>query len=201
MVSKNKSNINPTALIIVVLVFTSLYAVLRYNIFSDILWSDFPLFILNKILSFSAVILLSLAIIFRKKEDSYACKKVLKYSKVLILTHFILSFIIFTSFYYPKFFIEGKINLVGQFSILAGIAALFQMNNLRYYKLSRLEKSISFFRRNGFEFLLIFLSLHLIVMGYSGWLKIDDWPGVLPPISLLSFIVILIPFIIKRKSF
>lgn len=200
MVSKNNPSINSTALTVAVLIFATLYAVIRYNIYSEVPWNEFPLYVLNKIISFSAIILLSFTIIFRKRENPSFCKKVLKYSKALILIHVLVSLIIFSSSYYPKLFEADKVNLIGQFTILAGIASLFQLNNLRYYKLSRIEKSISILKRNGSEFLLIVLSLHLIIMGFSGWIKTHNWPGGLPPISLLSFIVVLIPFFIKRRT-
>ena len=42
----------------------------------------------------------------------------------------------------------------------------------------------------------LFLAGHLLVMGYSGWLPISGWPGWMPPITLISFICVLLSLIL-----
>ena len=46
---------------------------------------------------------------------------------------------------------------------------------------------------------LMLVAAHVAVMGFSGWLKPADWPGHLPPISLVAFIAALIPLLIKLR--
>ncbi len=38
---------------------------------------------------------------------------------------------------------------------------------------------------------------HVLVMGLSGWLAPQGWPGFLPPISLVAFIAAVIPLLVK----
>jgi len=62
-------------IIIIVILFTAVYATLRYHIFKGVEWSHFPLFIMNKILAFSGFILLvaSLALepLYRKQDEAW----------------------------------------------------------------------------------------------------------------------------------
>lgn len=44
---------------------------------------------------------------------------------------------------------------------------------------------------------LLFTALHVFFMGYTTWLDVSSWPGYLPPITLLSF-VIGIGFVVSR---
>ena len=46
---------------------------------------------------------------------------------------------------------------------------------------------------------LIFVVVHLVVMGVEGWLAPAGWNGGLPPISLVAIIGALIPLLVKGK--
>jgi len=39
--------------------------------------------------------------------------------------------------------------------------------------------------------------LHVAIMGYSNWFKVDTWPGYLPPITLIGFVIAAIPLYFK----
>ena len=41
--------------------------------------------------------------------------------------------------------------------------------------------------------------VHLVVLGYKGWLAPRGWQAGLPPISLLAVTAALIPLFVKRK--
>ncbi len=49
-------------IISIAIVFTAVYAILRYNIFKGVEWTHFPLYIMNKILAFSGFLLLVLSL-------------------------------------------------------------------------------------------------------------------------------------------
>jgi hypothetical protein len=43
------------------------------------------------------------------------------------------------------------------------------------------------------------VAVHLVALGFKGWLKPQAWPGWLPSISLLAFVAAVIPLIVRRK--
>ena len=55
----NNSNISSGKIIANTVTISLIYVVLRYHIFGEVLWKDFPFFILNKGISLSAFILLT----------------------------------------------------------------------------------------------------------------------------------------------
>jgi DMSO/TMAO reductase YedYZ heme-binding membrane subunit len=46
---------------------------------------------------------------------------------------------------------------------------------------------------------LILVAVHLVVLGFKGWLKPQAWPAGMPSISLLAFIAAMVPLIVRRK--
>ena len=40
---------------------------------------------------------------------------------------------------------------------------------------------------------------HLFVMGYDGWLQVQKWNGGLPPITLLSFLLVVAGFAVFMR--
>lgn len=196
---RKENSKDTNSIVIVVLLLTTIYAIFRYNIFNHVPWSDLPLYVGNKIISFSSIVLLSLALINRKRENTSVCKYLLKTSKAMIFMHVVISLLIINGTFYPKFFDAEKLNLIGQSSMLAGVFALFQLTNMKLFKHSGISKTFGMVQKNGFELLLILIALHLLIMGYSGWFDFSKWPGGMPPISLLSFILCILPFFLKQK--
>ena len=47
---------------------------------------------------------------------------------------------------------------------------------------------------------LILVAVHLVVLGLKGWLTPEKWPAGLIPISLVAFVVAVIPLVVKRKT-
>ena len=41
--------------------------------------------------------------------------------------------------------------------------------------------------------------VHLVVLGWKGWLAPEGWHGGLPPISLIAAVAALVPLLVKRK--
>ena len=191
---------NTATYVILIFLFTLIYSIVRYNIFKDVPWSDLPLYVMNKALSFAAIIYITTYLILEKKDHHELGTKIRKYATNLVFIHLTISLIILTPSYYQKFFDGERFNLIGQLSLLAGVVALGLMNSLRFTKKINPKESTSYFRKYGTELLLLLISLHLFIMGYQGWLTPCNWPGGLPPITLLAFIVSIIPLFIKKKE-
>ncbi|NOX67249.1 MAG: hypothetical protein GXO85_15990 [Chlorobi bacterium] len=191
---------NTITYIILVLLFTLSYSIVRYNIFKDVPWTDLPLYVVNKAISFAAIIYVAAYLILEKKDYHELSNKMRKYATNLIYIHLTISLILLTPSYYQKFFDGTKMNLTGQISLLSGVLALGLLNSLRFTKKLGAKVSLSFFKKHGAEILLFLIAIHLFAMGFKGWLTPGNWPGEMPPISLLSFITAVIPFFIKKNA-
>ncbi len=191
---------NTIIIVVSIFLFALLYSIVRYNIFKDVPWTDIPLYVMNKALAFAAIIYVAIYIILEKRDHHELSTKIRKYATNLVYTHLTISLIILTPSYYQKFFDGMKFNLIGQLSLLTGVLALGLMNSLRFAKTLNSKSSASFIRKFGAEILLFLISLHLFIMGFKGWLTPGSWPGGMPPITLLAFIVSLVPLFVKKKE-
>ena len=109
------------------------YAVLRYHIVGPVPWKDFPLLILNKGISLSAFILLTLNFGFgplnnlgaKMPEGWLNARKALGMSGfLLVLIHALMSFMLFKPEVYGKFFEpNGTLTLLAGLSMLGGVLA------------------------------------------------------------------------------
>ncbi len=178
------------------------YALIRYIIAGPVAWSDAPLFVLNKGFAFTAIVLFSLNMSLTSLQERFPSSSFLRRidrkiwtaaGLTLIILHTLTAFILFNPEYFGEFFATGKrLSLSGSFSLLGGVvsftALLYsQITGLlsrvdgkaeKTFVLSRIFTRISIF----------FLSVHLICMGYAGWLNPGSWHAHLPPVSLLSFL-------------
>jgi hypothetical protein len=193
-------------IIITVVIFATLYAVLRYHVFKGVEWSHFPLLIMNKILSFAGFILLVASLagetVYRKQGAGwFATRKFLgRTGLVLIIIHIILSFLLFRPAVYDKFFAaDGTLNAMGEWSMLMGtlgIAAYLIMHNT----FSKPEEGNGFQKMvmsQAFGITALTLSaLHVAIMGFEGWLTPREWHGGMPSITLVSVAVFGIGMII-----
>ncbi len=100
-------------LIVIVLLFSLLYSVIRYHIAGGVPWEELPFFIMNKAISLNGIILLILTFTIGplKNMDVKVGNKWMKARKALgmagfisIFIHMIMSLMLFSPAYYAKFF-------------------------------------------------------------------------------------------------
>jgi len=179
--------------VLLILLFTALYAVTRYVFFGNVPIIQIPVYILNKSLSMASSIYLLLAAWNHLKGKSESVKRWGMASWHVALLHILLSLAVFSGDYFPKFFGNGKMNLTGELTVLFGVLAFYCYWLLRKFK-SDLTKIRSLQCYSA-----LFIGAHLLVMGFVGWLEPSQWYGGLPPISLLCFIASLISMIFFLK--
>jgi hypothetical protein len=180
------------------------YAIIRYQIFGSVPWRELPLYIINKALSLSALLLLLLALSLKALEkrgwgiaisllESRAT--LAKSGFLLLLMHVSISLLLFGSSNYKKFFIEdGSLTLYAGLSMLGGVLAFVILWSIESNK----EKRCLFLSYKNFLYLLFFLlAIHLFFMGFDGWINSSKWHGGLPPISLVAFIFLLLAYIVN----
>ena len=187
------------------------YAILRYHIAGDVPWKEVSLFILNKGLCLGAFILLTFNFALGPAKnlgmpvpDGWlnARKAFGMTGFLLILIHVLISFMLFSSPYYGKFFgADGTLTAVASLSMLAGVLGfvfLWAYNLSFQTKLSEDRAFIALLTsRPVLIWALSLGGLHLAFMGYSGWLEPGGWHGGLPPISLVAFLFFVFGYLVN----
>jgi hypothetical protein len=208
----NDEKINSAGSIIAItLIFGLAYAIVRYHVVGPVPWKDFPFFILNKSISLSAFILLTLNFglgplnnLGVKVADGWlnARKAMGMTGFLLVLIHALMSFMLFSPSVYGNFFeADGTLTLLAGLSMLGGVLGFVVLwaYNMTFQTHLREDKAfIQFITSRSFMlFALILGGVHVVFMGYEGWLNPTGWHGGIPPVSLVAFAVFATGYVIN----
>ena len=207
---RNKINYAPQIIALTVIIGIG-YSIIRYHILGPVPWKDFPLYILNKGISFSAILLLVLNFTVGplrnlgvKLSDGWlnSRRAIGMTGFLFVLLHVLMSFILIKPTIYGKFFeANGTFTLVSGISLLGGVLAftILWAYNLSFQTHMREDKVFIEFitSRNFLLVSMLFTAIHLFFMGYEGWMTPSSWNGGLPPISLVSFIFFSVGYFIN----
>lgn len=187
------------------------YTVIRYNVIKGVDHSPLSLYILNKAIAVTSVALIGLCFIIgplaRIWPKTFETKKQFRKSLGLIgfgfaAIHAIISLLLLNPLHYPKFFLQnGQLTTGAQISLLFGVLALLifsagAISSMQAVKNTMKKKNWYFVQKLGYlAFALVML--HVLVMGWEGWLKPETWPGGMPPLTLISFAIIAIVLIMR----
>ena len=168
------------------------YAIVRYHLLKGVPWHHFPLYVVNKASAVSAVFFFALALAFPaiRKTGNGEERRCALAGLVLVSIHAMISMLILNAGYFPMLFRDGKLNLTGEISLLLGIVALTIAVILATGALPPLR---TFSERAGERLKVCTLALagaHVYFLGIASWLKPSAWPGNLPPLTLVSFVVV-----------
>lgn len=209
MNDQSDSNKNSAGRIIaVVLLFSIGYAIIRYHIAGPVPWKDFPFFILNKGISLAAFILLTCNFGFGPlnnlgvkvpKSWMNARKALGMTGFLLVLIHALMSFMLFSPAVYAKLFAaDGTLTLLAGLSMLGGVLSFVVLwaYNLSFQTHLREDKKfIAFITSRTFLIWAMLLSaVHLVAMGYPGWMEPAGWHSGIPPISLVAIAVFVVGY-------
>lgn len=198
--ASNSNKNSASQIIALALVFSIGYAVVRYHVVGTVPWKDFPFFILNKGISLAAFILITCNFGFGPLNNIgvkvpagwlNARKALGMTGFLLVLIHALMSFMLFTPAVYGKFFAaDGTLTLLAGLSMLGGILAFVVLwaYNLSFQTHLREDKSFIEFitSRKFLLWAMILGAVHLIFMGYQGWMTPSSWHGGIPPISMVA---------------
>ncbi len=199
------------SIITIVMVFGLAYAITRYHLVGPVPWKDCPFFILNKGISLSAFLLLTLNFGLgplnnlgaKVPEGWLNARKALGMTGfLLVLIHALMSFMLFSPSVYGKFFeADGTLTLLAGLSMLGGVLAFVVLwgYNMSFQTFLREDKAfIQFITSRSFLLWAMLLgAAHLIFMGYEGWLNPSGWHGGIPPVSLVAFAFFAVGYVIN----
>ncbi len=205
--SKNSAGI----LIALVCTFSVGYAILRYHIVGPIPWKDVPFYTLNKGFALAAYVLITLNFGFgplknlgvKVPESFLNARKALGMTGFLLaLVHALISFMLFSPAVFGNFFeADRTLTFMGGMSMLGGILSFVILWGYNLSFQTHLSEDKAFIRfitsRNFLLIAGLFALMHLFFMGYNGWLTPSNWPGGLPPISLIGFVIFALGYVIN----
>ncbi|MGE3808644.1 MAG: hypothetical protein AB7K24_28595 [Gemmataceae bacterium] len=176
------------------------YAIVRYTILGPVSYEQLPLYVVNKGASFAGLILLVWA---GGQRDPLSRRLLGVQAFALIALHVVLSLMLLTPGYFPKFFQStGLMTWQSEASMLTGAIGFLMMCRLLIASESQEEQPV---RRGSLlpgvgRTVMMLAALHVALMGYQGWLTPEKWFGGMPPITLLSFLAALLPFVWRRRN-
>jgi hypothetical protein len=184
------------------------YAIIRYHIAGTVPWKDLPFYVLNKGVSLTAIVLLTLNFSLGPAKNINikvplswlnARKAFGMAGFLLVLIHALMSFLIFKPSVYASFFeADNTLTLIGGLSMLGGIFSfvILWAYNLSFQTFMREDTAFITFitSRNFLLSAMLLAGVHLFFMGYKGWMNPSVWNGGLPPISLVGFIIFCIGY-------
>ena len=158
------------------------YATVRYNVFKGVPWSDWPVYVVNKAVALSSLLLL-LAWLLRGRAGpgESPSSGLLSHARRFALAHVGLSLAILSPAYFPGFFVEGRLNWASGLSVLTGVMAASGL----YLRSRPAVPRPAPVRSLGVVGLVT--GIHAMLNGYGSWLAPATWPGYLPPITLVAF--------------
>jgi hypothetical protein len=111
---------------------------------------------------------------------------------LLVLVHVLMSFMLFSPAVFGKFFeANGTLTGVAGISMLAGVLGFVFLwaYNLSFQTYLREDKAFIGFitSRRVLIWALLLGGVHMVFMGYSGWLDLAGWPGGLPLVAFAFF--------------
>ncbi len=161
--------------LIVTLALTTAYAVLRYNVFKGVDWSQVPLYVLNKSVAWSSIVLFALAARHAvKTRGELAPNPRFVEGSALASLHVLMSLMLLAPANYPDFFdASARFKLTAGIAMLCGLLGTLSAAGARRATGSALLLSIAVFS-------------HTTLLGAANWLTPAKWPGYMIPITLLS---------------
>jgi len=194
--------------ILAILSLSTAYAILRYNVFGGVAWTELPVYVSTQGISFGALTLLALSYLVNRRvpPGARAQRRLLARSLgisgfLLLAAHSVASVAILTRAYFPALFGGRYLSTAGEVSLWSGsLAALLfaapALCSVRSVRRKLGEARWKRAQRLGYAALAL-TAVHVLAIGSRNWAAVSSWPGGLPPITLLSFLVCLAPIVAR----
>lgn len=191
-----------------------IYAIVRYNVFKGVEWIHLPLYIVNKSFAMAGIAFLAGSYLVGKwirvaEDEPERQRAIAKYCGLTGLTlvgmHMVASLAMLSPAYYAKFFHEtGKLNLTGEITFLCGVLGIGALACPAISTIPGMFAAMGRDRwlrmqRMGYVALAAAAG-HTCAMGWKGWIDVATWPGGMPPITLIGFLIALTALVAKLFS-
>ena len=161
------------------------YATARYNVFKGVPWCDWPTYTLNKALALSALCLMVISVGGKSSAPGNPKARAVQMASVFGFLHVMLSLVLLSPAYYERLFVEGRLTAAAGLSMLLGVVAAAAMAG---GKGTRRAEDASGGPRN-LALLALVVGFHAMLLGFAGWFAPSEWPGMMPPITLIAFLL------------
>ena len=168
-----------------IMLLSMLYAIVRYNIASDVAWSQLPLLIVNKATAISGLILLGLAGLQRVRANR---NQMGLHASGCLGLHCLLSLMLLSPAQFETLYQNETHLLTWQGSLAMLCGALGIIGQIILWRRSMVvqqgnQRSLVSGLGRG---LLLLAAMHVALIGYSNWNQWQSWPATLPPITLIG---------------
>lgn len=183
------------------------YAFVRYNIARHVPYDQLPLYIANKAVALSTVIIIGLSFVLGPLAHFWPTKisRFVPLKKAygligfgLAALHAIMSLVLLSPAYYSRLYLDsGKLTGTGELTMVLGILAFLIFSIVAATSLPGMDKALSpdqWKRMMRLGYVAYFLVLlHVGFMGWGGWWRASSWQWGLASISLISsFVIVLV---------
>lgn len=180
-----------------------LYAVIRYHFFKGVSWEHFPLYIFNKAISLTAILMFLCSLLTKFLIRFWSAFKFSNTSMTLAISalamafiHGIISLILLRQEYYPALFGEnGQFTFKGEIGLLLGVLVFAAMVTMGILSIVNKFNSGILIEKRIFKTLKLasvgLVGGHVFFLGIDSWETPLSWPGYLFPISLIAFLAVI----------
>jgi hypothetical protein len=180
----------PAIIALIVFLFSLAYATTRYIVFGTVAIEQLPVYIVNKAVAVTGLGLLAGARFVRERQVGRTLGLI---GASFIGLHTLLSLMILQPACFPRLHnAAGKMTGSAELSMLAGAVALGLLAIMLWSSPRRDEGEAGAPAEEIPPLARVVLAaaaLHSLVLGYAVWRKPGEWPGGLPPITMISFLI------------
>ena len=167
------------------------YTVVRYGYFKGVSVADFPLYLMNKATAISGLLLFGLAGL---QANSTKRLHTGLSALALIFIHVMSPLVLLSEDYFEVFYdsVNKQMAWNTQISMLSGILAFTcVLILLRATDNGKSDHAFSLVPGLG-RWGLVLVFLHMVFMATDHWITPQQWPGNMPPITLISALICII---------
>ncbi len=183
---------NKAMYFIVVLVLS--YVMIRHFIHHDALSANVQTILINRVLAFFSMIFIGMSLFKRgRTRRAFLSRQLALLGFAFAISHIIMTLLFFSEQHFPIFFDHQELNLKGELILSTGVLSIavfclpfiasFKVLGSRFYR----ERTNEFFMLSYISY--VFSILHVCIIGMETWFTWESWPMLLPPISLIAFVI------------
>jgi predicted pyridoxine 5'-phosphate oxidase superfamily flavin-nucleotide-binding protein len=180
------------------------YAAVRYHLFKGVSWSHAPVYVTNKAVALMATLLLAAAVgsgpaggVTRANRQHR--RRLGMWALAMATLHVLLSLATLTPVYHARLYRADGWTLDGELALLTGSVGFTALLAQGWLSLARGAWDDGAQRRLGMRWVgwiaVGLVAVHCAAWGWRSWLAPGDWPGTLPPLTMLGFAVALVALV------